>query len=345
MIHPFRREEYPVERLVLVRNPEQLEHAEGVPDLAPFEAADLARHAPDAHWMLVGPGGKVSGRCSLWWRGTASLPGHRLGVVGHYAARDSAAAGRLLGHACEELRARGCSLAVGPMDGSTWRRYRLVTERGSEPSFFLEPDNPDDWADHFFGNGFTPLACYTSAVNDDLGCVDPRAEDVSKRLAAQGLRIRPLDSQRLEEDLHRIYVISVVSFRHNFLYTPIDEAEFIAQYRQILPVVRPELVLIAELRGRAIGFLFALPDLLQARRGQAIDTVILKTVAVLPERANAGLGGLLVARGHQAARRLGYTRAIHALMHESNGSCNISLHYAHTIRRYTLFAKRLGSEP
>ena len=35
--------------------------------------------------------------------------------------------------------------AVGPLDGSTWRRYRLVTERGVEPPFFMEPDNPDDW--------------------------------------------------------------------------------------------------------------------------------------------------------------------------------------------------------
>jgi len=29
------------------------------------------------------------------------------------------------------------------MDGSTWHRYRLPTERGAEPTFFLEPDNPE----------------------------------------------------------------------------------------------------------------------------------------------------------------------------------------------------------
>ncbi len=334
-----------MEKLIRIENPEQLRQVEGVAGLTPFDPEDLVRHSPDGHWVLLRKEGEAVGRCSLWWRRTASLPGHRLGVIGHYAAWDPAAAGRLLRHACEELRAQGCSLAVGPMDGSIWRRYRLVTERGSEPSFFLEPDNPDDWPQHFLGNGFTPLARFTSAINDDLSREDPRAEDVATRLVAQGLHIRPLDPQRLEEDLHGIYVISVVSFRHNFLYTPIDEAGFVAQYRQILPVVRPEMVLIAELRGRPIGFLFAVPDLLQARRGQTIDTVILKTVAVLPERTNAGLGGLLIARGHQAARHLGYSRAIHALMHESNGSCNISRRYAHTIRRYSLFAKRLGGDP
>lgn len=42
------------------------------------------------------------------------------------------------------------------------------------------------------------------------------------------------------------------------------------------------------------------------------------------------------------ARALGFTRAIHALMHETNKSRNLSAHYAKTIRRYTLFSKKLS---
>jgi len=148
--------------------------------------------------------------------------------------------------------------------------------------------------------------------------------------------------QRIEEDLHSLYIVSRTGFQSNFLYAPIDEAEFSAQYRHILPRVRPEMVLIAELRNQPIGFLFELPDLLQAGRGQAIDTVILKTVAVLPEHAGVGLGSLLMACGHEIAQTLGYTRVIHALMIEGNHSRKISHHYAHTIRRYTLFARALG---
>src|SRR5574341_2191012 len=232
-------------QLIAVRAPEEQEQWSRAGDLTPLDAADLVRPSCDEHWVLVSNDGETVGRCSLWWRRTPPLPGHQLGIIGHYAVRDAMSAHRLLKHACEQLATRACTLAIGPMDGNTWRRYRLVTERGSEPSFFLEPDNPDDWPDHFLGNGFTPLARYTSAINDDLGREDPSVEDVATRLVAQGLRIRPLNPQRLEEDLHGIYVISVVSFRHNFLYTPIDEAGFVSQYRQTLPVVRPELVLIA----------------------------------------------------------------------------------------------------
>ena len=47
------------------------------------------------------------------------------------------------------------------------------------------------------------------------------------------------------------------------------------------------------------------------------------------------------ARAHEAARQLGFTRAIHALFHEANRSGRISGHTARVIRRYTLFARSL----
>lgn len=332
-----------MDRLIAVTTPDEQERW-GIPaGLPPFDPADLVRHAPDTHWMIVSNQRGPVARCSLWWRSTPHLPGHQLGVIGHYAALDASVACRLLQHVSEQLAARGCTLAVGPMDGNTWRRYRLLTERGSEPVFFLEPDNPDGWPGHFLGAGFTPIAWYTSAITTDLSRKDPRMERVADRLRADGIHIRPLDEQHVEEDLRRIYTVATISFRDNFLYTPINEAEFLAHYQPVLPCVRPELVLLAERCGHPIGFLFAVPDMRQAQPGQDIQTIIIKTVAVSPDRFHAGLGGLLVARAHEVARSLGYTRAIHALMHEANASRNISRHYAHTMRRYALFARTLGA--
>ena len=308
------------------------------------------RDAPDAHWNMVSSDGETVGRCSLWWRHAPSLPGHRLGTIGHYAVRDAAAARGLLGHACEQLAARGCTMAVGPMDGNTWRRYRLITDRGTEPVFFLEPDNPDDWPAHFTANGFTVLAHYISAIDSNLDQPDRSMANVAARAAARGIQIRSLDPGRFEEELHRIYAIALASFRHSFLYSPISEADFIAQYRRLQPYILPELVFIAEQESRPIGFNFAIPDLLQARPlagphrggGQAIDAIIFKTIAVHPACRAAGLGSLLVARFREAARNLGYRRVIHALMDVTNNSRKISERYAgRTIRRYALFGRRL----
>jgi L-amino acid N-acyltransferase YncA len=294
----------------------------------------------DAHWQVV-RGGTVAAQCSLWWTDAPKLPGHTVGVIGHYAAEDAAASGRLLDHACDELGARGCTTAIGPMDGTTWRRYRLLTDRGGEPPFFLEPDNPDEWPDYFLAAGFQPFARYFSALCDDLARTDPRMARVEARMERAGVRIRRLEPARFEAELAAIHALSLVSFQDNLLYSSISLSAFVEQYRPLAAILRPEMVLLAEKEGALAGFVFALPDLLQARRGQPVDTAIVKTAAVLPGREFAGLGGLLVARAHVAAAALGYRRAIHALMHESNESRSLSAHYGRPFRGYTLYARPL----
>jgi len=302
---------------------------------------ELARQAPQRSLVAVQDGIPVA-RCSLWWKDVPAFGDDRLGVIGHYGATDRAAARATLDTACEILGEQGCTRAVGPMDGNSWQRYRLVVERGTEPPFFLEPDNPPDWPTHFTDAGFLPLAHYLSALNDDLGQRDPRAATVADRLAQSGVTVRQLDPLRFDEELARIYRVAVTSFRKAFLYTPLSEAAFTTQYRAIRPLVRPELVLLAEKEGEPVGFAFSVPDALEAARGAPPKTVIFKTLAILPDRAYSGLGSLLADRTHRAARDLGYTRVIHALIHESNHSRAMSERTGHTIRRYALFARALA---
>jgi predicted N-acetyltransferase YhbS len=305
----------------------------------------LDQSGADAH-VMVEIRDTAAARCSLWWTATPSVPGQNLGLIGHYAAADAEAAARLLAYACARLAAQGCTLVVGPMDGSTHRRYRLLTERGVEPLFLLEPDNPDTWSAHFTENGFSALAHYSSALQPNLNWDDPRVPDVERRLAARGVRIRALALDHIEDELRRIYRVVTEAFRAGYLYTPIAEEDFLEQYRPLVPVITPELVLLAEHDDRPVGFLFVIPDWLQAQRGQPIDTLILKTVAVLPSFAGHGLVGLLIARGLEAARELGYSRVIHALMLERNASVRLSDRYGgRVIRRYTLFARSLRNQP
>jgi GNAT superfamily N-acetyltransferase len=277
----------------------------------------------------------------IWWTHVPALPGERVGVIGGFTAASGVAAGRILSLAGAALKERGCSVAIGPMDGNTWRRYRFVTEPGTEPPFFLEPANPPEWPGWWQASGFEPLAEYYSSATDDLATRDPRLDGAERRMAAAGITIRALDPAHFEEELARIYDVSVVSFQDNYLYTPLPREAFFAQYRAIQARVNPRLVLLAEQAGRAVGYVFAMPDFAQAQRGEPITTLIVKTLAVLPARANAGLGALLLGKVHEQALSMGFTRAIHALMHETNKSRNLSARYARTIRRYTLFSKRL----
>jgi len=320
----------------LIKTAEELAELEPFEDVEPLAIAPFQLHAPDAHWV-VHRDQRVMARASIWWNQVPAYPGQQVGVIGHYAAHGEAAGVMVLQKAVEELRSHHCTLIVGPMDGNTWRRYRLVSDRSSEPPFFLEPENPTPWNQHFLAAGFQPFATYSSALNPDLSQRDERMASVGQRLERQGVKVRSLDPTQFERELQRIYHLSLISFQRNLLYSPITETEFLTQYAQVKPYVQPDLVLLAEQDETLVGYLFAIPDLLQAQRGEAITTVIVKTVAVLPGRAYAGLGSYLVDQGQAIAHRLGYTRAIHALMHDSNTSRNISDRFAQTIRRYTLY--------
>jgi predicted N-acetyltransferase YhbS len=305
----------------------------------------LEAQLADAHWLLL-DGGEPAARCSLWWRATPAYGAHRVGLIGHYAARDDRTAARLLRHACDELRRHGCTLVIGPMDGNTYQRYRFVTERGDEPPFLLEPDNPDDWPAQFEANGFGPLARYASVLQARIDPPDERLQRITRRQEAAGIRIRMLDLARFDADVRSLYGVVTASFAHNLLHTPIAEDAFLAQQSALRPYVVQELVLIAERDGRPVGMLFGLPDWLEAQRAPHVTTAILKTVAVRPEHAGHGLVAALLGRAMEAARALGYTRVIHALMHEDNQSLRLSALYGTSIiRRYTLFARPLEVAP
>lgn len=306
-----------------------------------FSPSDFESHRANVHLCALGNQGEMQARCSLWWSDVPQYRQHRLGVVGHYATANNSAAAAMLADADKRLRIAGCTFAIGPMNGNTWRSYRFVTEPGDQPPFFLEPTNPPEWPAQFVAAGFSPLASYFSALNSDLSRTDPRMEDVEKRMAAAEVVIRSANSD-LRLELPAIYAVSRVSFKSNFLYTELPEADFAAMYEPVLPHARPELVLLAEQRGHCVGYLFAIPDLAQAARGAKIDTFIIKTVAILPHAELHGLGSLLVARAQQLGHELGFQRCIHALMFENNISLNISRHYATVMRKYTLYSKELA---
>jgi GNAT superfamily N-acetyltransferase len=306
----------------------------------PLTSAAIRLHVPDAHWLVVREGLSVA-RASLWWTDLPPWPEARFGYIGHYAAADGAAGRALLVHAASELAGRGCTLAVGPIDGSTWRSYRLVVEAGGRPPYFLEPQNPPDWPDHFRAAGFDTFATYTSALVETIDPTPPRVAAAAARLEAAGYRFRALDLSALERELHQLFEVSLAAFADNLLYSPIAELEFLAQYQAILPKIDPRLVLLAERDGRIVGYVFALPDLLETARDGRAHTVIVKTLAVHPDHAGGGIGGVLTDRAQQVGRALGFTRVIHALMEETNVSQRISHRYGHPFRRYALFARPL----
>ena len=152
------------------------------PEWGALTPEKLELDAPDQHLQIV-DGDQILARASIWLNGPQLQPSQATGLIGHYAA-DSLETGRaMLEFACETLQRAGCVAAIGPMDGSTWKSYRLVSDAGSsdassdsssaassqttEAPFLLEPHNPLGWNAHFLESGFAVLASYHSSLSID----------------------------------------------------------------------------------------------------------------------------------------------------------------------------------
>jgi len=290
----------------------------------------------DERW-IASAGGAVRADVTLWWKMTPQYAARSTGFLGRYSAGDRDAAATLLHHAAGRLRANRCDLAIGPVDGNTWRSYRFAIETDGTPPFTLEPENPVEWPSDFAAAGFAPLAHYRSHRDRDLGVREPRYAHLDRRFSALGLSLRNLNMNAYEAEMRAIFILCSASFRQNLLYSPIEIGEFLEMYARLRPLVDPRLCILAEHEGRLAGLAFALED----RRDPSGKNVVIKTVARLPERRYAGLGALLTDRIRLAAHEAGYANAVHALMHESNASLAISRRFGGPMRRYALLSREL----
>lgn len=262
------------------------------------------------------------------FRDAPSWEGKRTAAIGGVAFGSLEAGTELLSRAAAELRAEGFEAIIGPMDGDTWHKYRLVSESDGTPAFALEPTSgPFDHA-AFVAAGYVPISSYVSSrarLTDTIG---------DAPVAMAGVSVTAWDGAGAEQLIGQLFDMSGSAFSGNRFFKPISRDSFLELYRPLLPLLDPRHILFA--RGPAqqlVGFLFGMPD-----RAAATPTAILKTYA----SGLRGVGHLLADSYHRRALELGFAEVIHALMHEDNVSRQRSeRHSARVFRRYALMGRDL----
>lgn len=263
------------------------------------------------------------------WREAPSLDGARTAALGAFACESPETGARAIREAMAKLKAEGFGAVLGPMDGSTWGKHRLVVDSDGRPPFLMEPANPAQYVEAFERSGLRVVSRYVSADR-------PADLPPSGTPTTPGIVLRHFDPAKAEAELTRIHALSLESFASNHFYVPISQEDFLDSYRPVLKAIDPDLVFIAENEhGDLKGFLFALPNLAEGAKPQS---VILKTYASQAK----GAGSMLANAFHAMARRKGFSRVIHALMHESNLSAQHSGNTGGKVfRRYALWGGKL----
>lgn len=269
----------------------------------------------------------IPGASLTLFRDAPSLDGKRTAALGDFACETPEAGARSIRDAMLLLKAEGFQAVLGPMNGNTWAKHRLVVESDGRPPFLMEPQNPAHFVDAFEQSGLQIVSRYVSAVMP--------ADELDSQTIVPGLSLRQLDPARAEAELTRVHALSLEAFASNHFYQPIALEPFLASYRPVLGVIDPELVLLLEDEAGALkGFLFAIPNL--ADPGS--NAVILKTYA---SRAKGG-GAMLANEFHRRAKAKGFSSVIHALMHASNLSATHSGSKGGKVfRRYALWGGEL----
>jgi GNAT superfamily N-acetyltransferase len=306
--------------------------------------------------FLVREEGKPAGRASAIINSKAAQEGRSVGYLGFFECLpDYGIAERLLGEVREWLRGRGVQTVWGPVNFSTWNTYRLMTRGFGLPQFFLEPYNPSYYPEYFERAGFRKaMAFYSNYVSDPEKHIRVDGDKLSA-LHASGYTLRTFDLRKFREELTLIYQLSIQAFKDNWGYTEITEGEFLQLYDGMENIIDPDLVFfLYDPGGKPVGFSFALPEVsaaVRAMRGEAswlaklrflrargkADTMMFKTMGILPEARGAGLGGALTARLHQVAIGKGYRKIIHALMREDNFMRKISNKGGEAFKEYAVY--------
>lgn len=132
----------------------------------------------------------------------------------------------------EVAKARGASEVYAPMEGSTWHTYRLRTDRHEHESLFWEPPRRILLETALRSEGFEVAMRYHSHFYDtrrfpwDWRVTSRSAEILRKN----GFSIVPLLPLLSMDTLERLHALTLLSFKNNFLFEPIDFASFVSLY-------------------------------------------------------------------------------------------------------------------
>jgi hypothetical protein len=275
---------------------------------------------------------EIKGARATLYRDGPSHQGRKTAAIGKFACDDAENGGKLLSETLARLRQDGFGAVIGPMDGDTWHSYRLVSESDGTPPFLLEPTSrPQDLAG-FTRAGFTPISEYVSARTR----IDPALVDKAP-FTLPGLTVTTWDGKNAEGLIGPLHELSGIAFANNAFYKPLDLAGFRALYEPVLPRIDPRHVMFAyDDAGKLVGFIFSIPNWLE---GAKPTTLIIKTYA---SKVRGG-GRMLLDIAHHKAAELGFSQAIHALMHNDNISRNASAkHGGKIFRKYQLLGRLLA---
>ena len=345
------------------------DHSHWVPPLRRDEHRRLSRkhnpfleHADMSLW-LARSNGRVTGRIAAIDDRLHNEAHHEhVTWFGFFEAEDAATANVLLKAVEACACARGSTAVRGPVNPSLNESAGVLIDCFDEDPYVLMPYNPPHYPAYLESAGYRKVKDLLAWSIDLTAPLPQRIAKIAERVRARHhLVVRPIDLQFFERDLASIQQIYRDAWQENWGFVPPTDAEVRQLAADLRPVLDTNLVLLAEMAGRAVACAVSLPDINQVlkrmnggllpfgiihflRRKKIVNQARLILLGVVSEMRRIGLYPLLIAESYTRAVARGYVRAELSWTLEDNDLVNRGIEAVGGRRHktYRLYEKPVG---
>jgi GNAT superfamily N-acetyltransferase len=217
----------------------------------------------DVELFLARRGGKVVGRiAAVKDPHYNEFHGTNEGFFGLFECVNDAGVARALFEAAVQwLRAQGLTKVLGPMNFSTNQECGLLVEGFDKPPAVMTTYNPPYYASLIEANGFTKaMDLWSWELSSSAEPPEKVVRIAEKIRQRDGVTVRSVNLKNFEAEVSLIKTIYNAAWEKNWGFVPMTEREFDHLAREMKQIVRPELLLIAEVKGEPVAFSMTIPD-------------------------------------------------------------------------------------
>ena len=266
------------------------------------------------------------------------------GFFGFFESTDDVeVAGAVMQAARKWLLERGAKVIRGPVSPSTNYECGMLVEGFDSSPNVMMPYNSPNYPRMLEAVGLRKakdLFAYWSTPTEVNGA---KVERVARRSAGgQGVVIRTIDMRKFGDEVQMLWKLYNSTWARNWGFVPMTREEFLHEAADMKQILKPDLVLIGEVQGRAVGFALALPNInlaLKHAGGKLFPLGLFKilyhqrlikelrvvALGVVEEYRTVGVAAGFYAELIRNARRLGYGLSEMSWILEDNVLMNRSL--------------------
>lgn len=236
-------------------------------------------------------------------------------------------------------KAARVSRIIGPMESSTWRRYRFVSRDSGLPRFPGEAKTPPAFAKDFRQSGFRIRNRYESRLVPSIIRLHRLAARKRVDRARGQASFAHFSGADAFAQLPRLYALSQAIFANNQAFKPISEAEFMALFQAEASASSQVCLHTATRDGDLLAFAYSYKIGPYGPAGR--PTAVLKTIGTHPKARGEGLGYTLSYQAHVHWLAEGCRQMIYPYMETQNVSLKMARLFSQRLRSYVLLERRI----